>query len=307
MMITMRAVLLPVLFLAIASIVTAQTTNATAFKKDNGNCNNVPVYLVQEGSKVQSGSVLSTPQTVEQFYGYNFIRRTFSEHKLVKPFMGGKTTILTIHQDSNTCELSLVIVHSKAFAGDLVASISMYINGDLWDPLVKDDPEYTRILFGDDEYDSIFLRRSGKTRIRWFWGFDETDGMANPLPSPDWKGCIEIDTEFMPTTEDPFRDNPIYGHIENWRYVSGGDDGEGSYAIDLEKGERQGLVYLCVGDSGGQKAAEKSDPFPENCDESTIRQGLCGYCQRNLCHWHILCNMARFVNCLFGTEITLWD
>lgn len=304
-MISTTALLLRLL--AFTSIVWAQSTDETAAqkKKENGNCKKVPVYLYQEGSKLQSGSVLRTPQTVEQFYGYNSFRRSFSEHELVKPFMGGKTTVLTVHQDTNTCKLSLVIVHSKAFAGDIVASINMYLNGDLWNPLVKDDPEYVRFIFFDDEYDSIFFRRPEKTLIRWFWGFGETDGMANPLPSPDWEGCIEIDTEFVPAGDDPFRENPLVGSIDNWKYVSGGDDDEGSYAIDLERGDQKGLVYLCVEDFGGKKALEESEPFPEDCDRSTIRQGFCGYCERNLCHWHILCNITRFINCLFGTDIPL--
>ena len=110
-----------------------------------GQCDPVPIRLFQNGVNLGTVGPVSTAQNVEDFYGY--------KHKsFTGPLpIAERRSLVTIHQDSTTCELSFVIVHGKPYADDIYMAAQMYINGDLHDPLVKDDPMFTDlVLHGTD-------------------------------------------------------------------------------------------------------------------------------------------------------------
>lgn len=182
--------------------------------------------------------------------------------------------------------MSLVIVHSKPNEGDDRGFAYMYITGDLWQPLVADDPWTRNPFFYYDSYDSLYDREDDMTLLKWYWTKADTDGMANPLPSPYWQGCIEIDATF---------DDEKYPSIEKWKFVS-----TRGTTLGLKMDE---TLFVCVGDFYGKRfsvkrakrEAVRSNPFPR--DEGK------GYCERPVCHWHLWCNMARVLNCQFNAGI----
>ena len=249
-------------------------------------CSTVEITLFQgepkQARELGRARPVATKQTVEEFYAYDG-----SSFRGNLP-LGGSTSLILLHQDLDTCELSLVIVHSQPNAGNFlgVARTDMYITGDLWNPVVADDA--SGLLGGPpweiDKYDELYLRRRGMTLIQWKFTVADTDGLAQPLPSPDWNGCIEVAANF-------------YEVIDEWIFVS--SDGSANGNVDLEIDEP---LFVCVGDDMDmdnldlKDEPEDSDPFPR--DEEN------GYCERDVCNIHIWCSIARFLNCNWGFNIT---
>ena len=103
-------------------------------------CESVPIRIFQGGAHLGTGNPVATAQNVQDFYGYD-------GNSFTGPLpVAGQRSLVTIHQDSTTCELSLVIVHSKPHEGPFYSGLEMYVNGDLHDPLVKDDAMFTEIV-----------------------------------------------------------------------------------------------------------------------------------------------------------------
>ena len=121
------------------------------------------IYLIQDFEELGVVGPIRTRQTVEEFYNYK--AESFGGPSDIP--LAGKRSVIFLHQNAKTDDLSLVIIHSNRFGGNVMASAAMYITGDLWNPVVKDDPEFTRFMLADDEYDQLYLRRPGKTRIQW--------------------------------------------------------------------------------------------------------------------------------------------
>jgi hypothetical protein len=269
------------------------------FGSTTGVCPSVDLGLYQgdgSGSAISLGTVstVTTAQTVVEFYDY----RHHSFHGDLP--VAGDTSLITIHQDSNTCQLSLVVVHSAPWQEGRFGIAAFYVNGDLWNPLVKDDPVYTALPFHDDAYDDHIYRRPGFTNVLWHWRPWETDGLAMPIVD-DWVGCLLVEAIFDPVIEGfSFIDNST---IEKWKYVSAGGV---TTALSTVEGRR---LYICF--PGGTPANPGMDPFPRtDVDGACAEIGLetepyCGVCERALCHWHIVCNFRRFLICHLGWDIPL--
>jgi hypothetical protein len=275
--------------------------------KDNnnsGNCAAPNIVLVQE-SLSASASAIRTDQTISDFYAYDTVAgRSFGGGSALP--LSATRSVVAIHQDTYTCELSLVLVHSKPRQGPFYSYAEMYISGDLYKPLIRDDPSFTVFMINDDQYDSLYLRRRGFTLLQWYWPQAETDGMAQPLPSPDWTGCIQLDPRFTNPSMNGQLLGISYAKINEWTFASGDGD-----EIDLTLDQS---LFVCIGDSISpdqgvdQDGIFAYDPFPtketdSNCDQ--INYPTCGYCDgdRNPCNWHWWCNAIRLLNCNVGTNI----
>jgi hypothetical protein len=254
-------------------------------------CSPVQITVVQDGFSA-SATAMATPQSVTDFYAYDKgPSRSFGGGTSLP--LAATRSVIAIHQDTLTCERSLVIVHSKPGEGELYSSAMMYISGDLYKPLVRDDPSYTAFVLNDDQYDSLYNRRTGMTLIQWFWPRAETDGMAHPLPSPDWTGCIQVDANFTSSNTLNFGFMP-YAEIDEWTFAS--NDGE---LIELMPDKS---LFICI---GGETTSQAGDPFPTTKEACSDNAYPCEYCDadRNVCHWHWWCNIARVLNCNFGANI----
>ena len=232
----------------------------------NAECDDVKIDVVQDRRERGRATPVATRQSVSEFYNYG--SSNFNGPSSIP--LAGKRSVVFLHQDKDTCELSLVLIHSKAGEGDFMGSVAMYITGELWNPVVKDDPEFTRFMLADDEYDQIYLRRNGFTRVQWYWSRTETDGLAQPLPD-GWRGCFEIDPDFENATQEG-QVVTFGGSITEWAFVS-----SDSELIDLDLDEP---LFICLG--GDRKNKDSSDdegPFPPEyleCDDDPV----CGYCER---------------------------
>jgi hypothetical protein len=270
------------------------------FGSTTGVCPSVDLGLYQgdgSGNAISLGTVstVTTAQTVVEFYDY----RGHSFHGDLP--VAGDTSVITIHQDSNTCQLSLVIVHSSSWQRGRFGSAAFYVNGDLWNPLVKDDPSYTGLGYHDDAYDDHIGRRPGFTSVQWHWRPFETDGLAMPFVD-NWVGCLLVDAIFNSKYDVPFGfvDNMT---IEKWIYVSSGGV---TTALSTVEGRQLNICF-----PGATPGNPGKDPFPRtDVDGECAEIGLetepyCGVCERTLCHWHIICNFRRFLICHLGFDIPL--
>ena len=150
-------------------------------------------------------------------------------------------------------------------------------------------------LFTDDVYDNLYDRRLGYNLVKWYWGWFDTDGLAQPM-IPGWVGCITIDPNFAVTCNDfPIS---LAGRIEEWKFVS--NDGT---LVDLDKTKR---LSICM--PGGDPENPGINPFPRTdtggtCkDIGSVEQPICGRCERNPCAQHWICNGYRKLICKFGFE-----
>ena len=263
----------------------------------NGQCANVDIRLYQDSNQLATVLPVSTAQTVEEFYGYNGGSFTGST---ILP-LAGDTSLITIHQDSNTCELSLVIVHSKPWEGPWFSAARMYINGELWNPRVRDDPTYTDKVFHDDNYDTLYQRKPGFNSVEWFWYYWETDGLAETFV-PDWSGCLIVEPIFDVVLTNP-NVGISYPPLSNWKFVTSGGS-----TINLD---RDAPLRICL--PGGDPSNPGFDPFPRSNTEGTCAQlgsietPICGRCERPaICAQHWFCNIARKLICNFGQNYTLY-
>lgn len=254
--------------------------------------------LVQGGVELGSVNPLTTAESVEEFYAYDLNNdQSYGGSTDALPLADGRS-VITIHQNIKTCEMSLVVVNGapRETQNRLVTTFSgMYISGDLWRPLVSDDPEFTTVFPFDDEYDSIYLRKRGKTLMWWFYPKGSTDGMAQPLPDPNFRGCIEVQPEF--NSPHPFFAF-VYEKIKEWQFVT-----RGGSTVDLNMTQP---LFICMGGSTSPNDAANAEPFPRvdnlgDCDD--LEYPVCGYCERPVCHWHVFCNIYRFMNCVLGFDI----
>ena len=110
------------------------------FVRVGAQCETVTIQLFQNGANLGTVNPVATAQNVVDFYGYE--SRSFTGPLPIAE----RRSIVTIHQDSTTCELSFVVVHGKPHSDGVYMAAQMYINGDLHDPLVKDDPMFTDLV-----------------------------------------------------------------------------------------------------------------------------------------------------------------
>ena len=252
----------------------------------------IQVYQNVTGS-LGSVQAVATAQTVEEFYGYQGASFT-------GPLpVGGDTSLITIHQNSNTCELGLVVVNSKAGEGADFAYIRMYFNGDVTSAPVKDDPAYSDIVYHDDSYDDLFSRRPGFSKIDWTWRKEDTDGMAQRIV-PDWVGCIQVMPLFNPPTNTALGFE--YGTLTEWKYVSAGDS-----TVDLALDQN---LSICFG--GASPSNPGKDPFPKtefkegNCDIlGGSEYPVCGRCERPLFVHHWIGNIWQKLVCWLHLPLPL--
>jgi hypothetical protein len=256
----------------------------------SASCPSVDIRVLQNVTGLlTTANPVASAQTVEEFYDYR--ARSFHGDLPV----AGDTSLITIHQDSTTCQLSLVIVHSAIFQGAF-GSASMFINGDLWNPLVKDDAEYVDLVFHDDLYDDHSGRKLGYTLTQWHWHSSDTDGLAMPFVE-GWEGCLIVEANFRIISAGI----PNGQTIKKWKYVS-----FGGVTTDLDLFQ---TLYICL--PGGDEISPGKDPFPRTdvvgaCAEiGSSTEPFCNVCTRYLCHWHILCNLRRVLICIFGWDIPL--
>ena len=250
------------------------------------------IYLIQDESLVATAKPIATRQSIEDFYNYNPATKSYDGSEALKQYWGGKRTIAAIHQSKLTCELSLVLLNSRPWQGPINSGLKLWVTGDLWNPVVQDDPSFISFMLLDDKYDSIYLRKRNMTGFEWTWGIQDTDGMAHPIVNSSWTGCIQVLAEFgVPDT---------YFHWDTpneFKYVSGGV-GDDTSLIDLQIEDQETNLFICVGVlpmnltyTSLRRFARASEPFPEVCDEE-IRYDICGYCTRPVCHWHWFCNVS---------------
>ena len=284
-------------------------------------CDTIPtIYLIQNGQQVVVGTdnnnnnqqesllkPISTSETLEDFYNYNSQTNSFDGSDALKQHWAGQRSLVTIHQSKLTCEMSLVLLNSKPAEGDVMGHLKMWVTGDLHNPVVKDDPAFDKFMLFDEKYDSIYLRKRNMTGFEWTWDMTDSDGMAQPLPTTDWTGCIELIGSFG-ESEEYFNLQPP----NEWMYVSGGSSDGGTTTTTTVELSTEHPLFLCVGempegndwsDDALKRYARSSNPFPEECNEEE-RYGVCGYCTRPVCHWHWICNIHRFMNCNFGTDFS---
>jgi hypothetical protein len=249
-------------------------------------CSPVQITVVQDGFSA-SATAIATPQSVTDFYAYDKgPSRSFGGGSSLP--LAATRSVIAIHQDTLTCEISLVIVHSKLGEGKHLSNAEMYISGDLYKPLVRDDPSFTKFVLHDDSYDSLYDRVTGMTLVEWRWPRAETDGLANPLPSPDWKGCIQVEARFANIKTLGIT---TYATMDEWKFASSGGE-----TIDLTLDRS---LFICIGGGTPSQPGEKD----VNCNDYTYP--VCGYCDadRNACYWHLWCNIFRVLNCNFGANI----
>ena len=249
-------------------------SDSNSYSSDKGG----DIYLVQDFEEIGVVSPIRTWETVEEFYNY----KAESFHGPSDIPLSGKRSVIFLHQNARNDDLSLVIIHSNRFGGNLMSSCAMYISGDLWNPVVKDDPEFTRFMLADDEYDQLYLRRKGMTRIQWYWSFAETDGMAHRLPDPDFRGCIEVDADFENLTQEG--QVVTFGGIEEWKFVT-----SDKKTIDLRLDEP---LYICIGRDKPYKDSEDGDnPFPPADLACLDEEPVCGYCERPGMYNTLVCKL----------------
>jgi hypothetical protein len=119
---------------------------------------------------LNNANPIITDQTVSEFYDYNPKTRSYMGKDLP---VAGDTSLLTIHQDSRSCDLSMVMVHSARGERGLDRFgdgwVRFYVNGDMHQPVVQDDPLFTAYALHYDNYDSFLDRIEGFTSVSWVW------------------------------------------------------------------------------------------------------------------------------------------
>ena len=265
-------------------------------------CDTVDIRLYQDGDEIAQVEPIQTAESVQEFYAYD---GTSFQGNYRLP-LSGLRSVVAVHQDTNTCQLSLVVVHSAEGQGHAYGAVKFYFNGDMHNPTVKDDPEFRSDPFTDDSWDDIFERREGWSKANWYFPWTDTDGMAQQIVSDfvEDDGCIQIDPVWDVGV---FAGAPVtFGALEEWVFVPDDDD-----TIDLDMDE---VLSICFGD--GRPRRPGRDPFyRERSDGACAKIGVthptCGMCatdefpQRPVCGHHYICTIQQDLNCLFDTGFVL--
>ena len=255
------------------------------------------VEIIQDGTVKKFVEPVRTNQSVVEFYNY---------HDQGEPLRSGtpnlplapRRSVVAIHQNAATCETSLVIIHSSPGEGPLISYAEMYVSGDLHNPLVQDDPPFTSFMLFDDQYDSLYWRIPNMTRLQWYWFSSETDGIAHPIVSPDYAGCLTIIPDFTNTAPDAngffFFDTFKFAKIEEWVFAS--EDGA---TTNLNPADP---LFICFNGaeppSNSSRTYEGDQAFPDSSTNCDSNEPVCDYCERlTICYWHWWCNFVRVINC----------
>ena len=220
---------------------------------------NLQLYQKQDGAFVDLGSAgpIATGQTLQEFYNYRHGSYGGTDLPLA-----GKTSLVAIHQNTNSCQLGFVLVHSKPYEGDAFGSAFMYVNGELWDPLVKDDPSFTDIVLHDDSYDPLYRRRLGYTLVQHSWFWYDTDGLAQPIVE-NWTGCILVDPDFSNTENGIVPgggSGPSFnGMQDTWKFVSHSGD---TTDLTMDQGDE---LAICFGGATPSKPRTRSVSSHHHC------------------------------------------
>jgi hypothetical protein len=191
-----------------------------------GACQKNDTLEVTQEAVVSTFSPITTNQSVQEFYSYT------TSYNGPVPLMVD-TSLIFIHRDNTTCELSLVIVHDTpgVFPSPITGGmVIMEISGNLANAVVKNDPT------GDTYwYDQI----GDVTRITWLWGGVSNDGLAHVVDNLSSE-CIKVFFRFK------------WG-IKSWKWVEPDDLGGYTYhGLNLTE-----PIEIC--------AAER-EPEPDYCD-----------------------------------------
>jgi hypothetical protein len=195
-------------------------------------CDDFKIEVTQQGSVlVPDGAIpIIEVRDVEAFYNLVGTPEEVASYEgTVVPAVSDRSFIL-VHQDSSTCEKSLVIVHDARVDGS-GGKARFFITGNMTDPTV------------DDNLNGIeYITVKDKTKMRWIWDECCTDGVALPLDLED-ASCITVEPKFEGITE--------------WKYVSEDDAGALVYTtLDMDED-----LVLCY--------AEAEDIIvPENCEDN---------------------------------------
>jgi PKD domain-containing protein len=154
--------------------------------------------VTQNGAEVGSYAPLTTDEDVVTFYSYN--------HPNQASYNGSYETLsgdsmIFVHRDSATGELSLVIVHDQPNDGSGgSAHFDLSGLGAMASVLVRDDPPS-----GGDAYSGP--DSAGNASFDWHWQECCTDGTA--IGNIDWaSGCVTVDPSFT-------------NGIDTWSFVDG--------------------------------------------------------------------------------------
>jgi hypothetical protein len=153
----------------------------TLTRNANG-CDDRPVIVSQQGETGEhSFNTVDTHETVQDFYHYTNYGFDF-EH--IVPTEKGRS-MMFIHRDLDTCELSLVTVHDHKPNDTILGKVRLWFSGDIEDEIVvKDD--------ADDSYVVETLASGVRTSV--FWKFTlpaRKDGFAFNL-GDDTFDCFTV-------------------------------------------------------------------------------------------------------------------
>ena len=184
--------------LVVFSTVVLCNVNAVAARQEQHSCALVSVEISQSNETTVIGSPIATKQTIQEFYNFNGV--SFRGHLPTGP----NTSLIALHQDTGSCDTSIVVVHSQAGSGAALGWGRMQFEGvNLSSPTVKDDSE-TFLLSDQYQYNGL----TNTTTVTWNWGTCCSDGLAHVL-GKDWEGCLTVEATFASQS------------IQKWLFVSG--------------------------------------------------------------------------------------
>jgi hypothetical protein len=225
-------------------------------------CEDFGVEVTQRPNVWNHFPVISN-ETVKEFYSYNN-SIPFSYNGDISLQL--RESVIFIHENELTCELSLVIIHNKVFSQ---YDVEMNISGFLQFPVVQDDPPL--VLQAGDTY--VYNSSTRSTTITWDRPAGITDGMAHVLGNDFTQGvsCILLSPKFKPMS--PWGGFAFWG----WLEPTGGTR-DGSYTRTYMKTDND--IRIC-------RVPDSPEPYEPG-----------EWCAQVSCQWwNMLCWIMRFIGC----------